>query len=178
MQSIIEFLVKKKAQEIKHKYKPTTRFELIDNINEIIDNNEGKDLIDLNIIDVSIIEDFRLVFTKVKNKKLNFDVSHWEVSNAKNMAGMFYELENFNCDISGWDTSKVEDMLQMFYGCKKFDCDISKWDVSNVMDFQSMFVKCYQFNQDLNKWNVNKNALKKWMFDRCPLQNNPPEWYK
>ena len=51
-------------------------------------------------------------------KKFNSDLSKWNVSNVKNMAGMFIGCEKFNCNISKWDVFNVEDMSDMFYKCK------------------------------------------------------------
>ena len=35
----------------------------------------------------------------------------------------------------------------------KFDCDLSNWDVSKVINMEKIF-------------------------EKCPLENNPPKWYK
>jgi surface protein len=69
------------------------------------------------------------------------------------MFGMFQNSE-FNGDISKWNVSNVTTMFRMFYR-SRFNGDISKWDVSNV-----------------KYWDMDE------MFDYCPLQNNPPAWYR
>jgi len=42
---------------------------------------------------------------------------------------------------------------------------------------QYMFYKC-PFNVDISKWNVSKVKNMKCMFFECPLENNPPKWYR
>lgn len=115
---------------------PKTKQEFKIIINYIM-KKEGLDC-NLNFIDISLIDDMSYLFP------YGFcgDVSGWDVSNVKNMEGMFYECEDFNCDISGWDVSNVKYMSRMFCGCKKFNCDLSGWDVSNVKDMRNMFKNC------------------------------------
>ena len=46
----------------------------------------------------------------------NGDISHWDVSNVKNMDCMFYESKftSENGDISNWDVNNVKNMHMMF----------------------------------------------------------------
>ena len=121
-----------------------------DELKELIDKliNERGKDTDLNDIDTSEITDMSYMF---KESYFNGDISNWDVSNVKDMSGMFLDSK-FNGDISEWDVSNVTNMAYMFYG-SKFNGDISEWDVSKV-------------------------KYTNYMFDRCPLENNPPKWYK
>ena len=93
----------------------------------------------------------KMVATEIANKGPNCSLNHIDVSGLEDLSYVFSNTK-FNGDISEWDVSNVTCMRRMFKG-SKFNGDISKWDVSNVNDMRGMF-------------------------DKCPLQNNPPKWYK
>ena len=57
-----------------------------------------------------------------------------------------------DANLNDIDTSEITDMNYMFY-TSKFNGDISNWDVSNVKNMYCMF-------------------------DKSPLEKNPPKWYK
>ena len=133
--SLQEKLVIKKSNQ--YNYFPETRKKL----KEIIKNrikDEGNE-VDLNDIDVSEITDMSNLFA---NLDFNGDISNWDVSNVKNMYGMFYKCTNFNIDISDWDVSNVTNMGYMFCGCESFNQDISNWNVSKVKDYYFIFRDC------------------------------------
>ena len=102
---------------------------------------------DLNHIDVSEIEDFSRVFAWTS---FCGDISRWDVSNARTMAGMFEGASAFNGDISNWDVSNVTDMNSMFCMTRSFNSDISEWDVSKVTNMRKMFMQAKVFNQDIS----------------------------
>ena len=131
--------------------------------------------IDFNDIDVSNIDSFcndndKGIFEETKFKYI--DISDWDVSNATNMAYMFYmckELKSVG-NILGWDVSKVTNMNSMFYSCTYFNQDISSWDVSNVIGMSYMFAWCESFNQDLSNWNVSKVRFIGGAFTGCSIK--------
>ena len=117
------------------KVQPKTKEQLKQLINYAFKHN----IYDLNFIDTSEITDMSWLFEYIS---CNFDISNWDVSNVKDMTGMFYCCYDFNCDLSNWDVSNVTNMASMFYYCKNFDCNLSSWDVSNVIYMEYMFTGC------------------------------------
>ena len=134
---IQEKLIIKKNKSANYKYFPESKEELKDIILKRI-KDEGNE-VDLNDIDVSEITDMSNLFERTD---FNGDVSNWDVSNVKNMYGMFYKCTNFNKDILDWDVSNVTNMSYMFYMCNKFNQDISAWNVSKVIDMYNMLANC------------------------------------
>ena len=142
-------LGKKLSKTQQYIYFPKTRKELLQLINDITENHENNDIINLNMIDTSKIDDMSTLFERNTN---NYDISEWDVSNVTDMSYMFYKCKNFNSDLSKWDVSNVTDMHFLFND-SKFDKNIDNWNVSNVKDMRSAFTY-------------------------SPLEKNPPIWYK
>ena len=109
---IQEKLIIKKNKNTDYKYFPQTKEELKEIIGKRI--KDGGNEVDLNNIDVSKITDMSELFAETD---FNGDISKWNVSNVKNMYGMFYECESFNQDISTWDVSNVKDYIYAFDSC-------------------------------------------------------------
>ena len=84
----------------------------------------------------------------------NSDLSMWDVSNVKDMTGMFQNAHTFNGDLSTWDTSRVTSMRMLFNNAEAFNRDISKWDVRRVTNMDKMFKGAVAFNGDVYNWNV------------------------
>ena len=135
-----------------------------------------KHIIGLEDWDVSNVKNMEGMFQGCIN--FNSDLSNWDVSNVKNMNFMFYNCKTFNSDLSKWDVSNVVDMGYMFYNCDNFNSDLSKWDVSSVRDMYGMFWNCKTFNSDLSKWNVSSVRGMYCMFFMCDSLKNKPSWYK
>jgi len=86
---------------------------------------------------------------------------------------MFYESK-FNQDISKWDVSNVKDMFGMFKS-SEFNQDISNWNVSNVINISSMFEHSV-FNQDISKWNVTNTSRFNKMFKNSKFNKDIATW--
>lgn len=123
----------------------------------------------------------KLIIELIKKRGYDADLNDIDVSKITNMGTLFNfnrDMINFNGDISEWDVSNVEDMTAMFFA-SKFNGDISEWDVSNVNDMSMMFCQSnFNRKEDLENWNVNNVESMKNIFFHCPLEKNPPSWYK
>ena len=60
-------------------------------------------------------------FFRYSNLKSLPDNSKWNISNVKNMSGMFCGLSELKSlpDISNWDTSNVENISGLFTNCER-----------------------------------------------------------
>ena len=134
-----------------------------------------KHIIGLENWDVSNVKNMEGMFSACKN--FNSDLSKWNVSNVENMYGMFAGCQSFNSDLSKWSVSKVENMESMFDNCKTFNSDLSKWNVSNVENTNGMFMGCENFNCNLSNWNVSSVGNMESMFDGCKSLKQIPSWY-
>ena len=97
----------------------------------------------------------------------------------KELIKQLIKERGLEADLNDIDTSKITDMGGLFKNIK-FNGDISKWDVSNVEWMVYMFYNS-GFNGDISCWKINNNitsAAMMHMFDNCPLEKNPPKWYK
>ena len=100
-------------------------------------------------------------------QNFNQDISGWDVSNIKNMSGMFEGASSFNRDISGWTTSQVTDMSRMFKGASSFNQNIGGWNVDSVVNMSGMFEDASLFNQDISGWKTSRVANMSSMFARA-----------
>ena len=144
-------------------------------LKSLIEYAFNHNIYDLNFIDTSEITDMSWLFGYIG---CNFDISNWDVSNVKDMTGMFYCCYDFNCDLSNWDVSNVTNMHALFCECYKFTGKgLEHWDVSNVTDMDNMFVNCKKFNCDLSDWDISNITRWKNMFGGC-YNMTIPIWYK
>lgn len=183
----------------KYNYQPKTKDELKNLIKKLI--KERGNEADLNDIDVSLITDMSYLFCDdvhrfkrngdifgfealirrsmerdmefimVSLGEFNGNISKWDVSNVKDMQGMFC-YSKFNRDISKWDVSNVKNMRYMFF-LSKFNSDISKWNVSNVEDMKGMF-KESEFEGYVSNWDTRNVKDKTEMFFKSPLEPKKP----
>ena len=118
----------------------------------------------------------KIINKLIEERGIKADLNDIDTSQITDMSWLFYESE-FNGDISKWNVSNVESMSSMFAKCCKFDCNLDDWDVKNVKDMSCMFWGS-KFNKDISKWNVNDDTNMDRIFYNCPLEKNPPKWYK
>ena len=191
MKSLNTYITEKfqvsKDYKRQYAYTPKNKDELIECIKDKI-QKEGlgteKNPLYLNDIDTSMITDMSFLFSvqwgELKELSENgyFDISDWDVSNVKNMSWML-QKSKFDGNIDDWNVSNVEDMGNMFKD-SGFNGDLSRWNVSKVENMEYMFCgsKFTGKNGNISDWNVKKVKNMKHMFDYCPLEKNPPKWYR
>ena len=135
---------------------------LITDMSKLFYESTRKDFAGIETWDVSNVKDMRGMFNGAKT--FNQDISNWDVSNVKDMSNMF-EFTLFNQPIGSWDVSNVTDMSWMFAGAKNFNQPIGSWDVSKVIDMEWMFHGAEQFNQDISDWDISNVIEMSYMFD-------------
>lgn len=153
------------------------------------------EVLDLQSFDTSKVEDFTYMFFNAPFRNIN--VSSFNTSAAKNMAGMFrwcsfltgldlrhfivknvqdmthmfeecWELTNLN--LSGWDTSQVTNMRGMFMKCYELSSlkGLENWNTSSVTDFSNLFYYCQNLkNIDIEDWDTSSVTDMSSMFYRC-----------
>ena len=132
----------------------------------------GEEITALNSEDVSGI--IRGLFEGSKRTNKQFKgIADWDVSNVKNMEGMFRCADGFNQPLNNWDVSKVENMSCMFYEARNFNQPLNNWDVSKVENMSYMFDCAESFNQPIGNWDVSKVSNMHCMFD-CAKNFNQP----
>ena len=86
------------------KYYPKNKLEL----KKLVEDED----IYLGNIDTSVITDMSELFQFIYREDFS-GIESWDVSNVKNMSGMFYEVWNFNSDLSNWninDKISIDDL--------------------------------------------------------------------
>jgi surface protein len=70
----------------------------------------------------------------------NRNLSTWDMSNVKNMSGMFHGADIFEgIELDQWNTSHVENVHGMFAATDLFNANLSSWDVRCVTDMSGVF---------------------------------------
>ena len=89
------------------------------------------------------------------NKDIKSNIYNYHPKTNVELQALVYKLikeRGNNANLNDIDTSEIKDMNMIFYN-SKFNGDISNWDVSNVKNMYHMF-------------------------NKSPLEKNPPKWYK
>ena len=85
-------------------------------------------------------------------------IESWDISNLKDIQGIFYSSQPVESDLSGWDVSKVKIMgLTMVLG--DVNPNINNWDVSSATNMTSLVISGnanYIEGMDLSGWDVSK----------------------
>ena len=120
-----------------------------------------------DVPDLSNVKNMRGMFARAT--KFNQNIGDWDTSSVVVMAGTFAYAATFNQDIGDWNTSKVTSMYGMFGRTDdkqdtEFNQDIGRWDTSRVKDMGGMFAYATNFNQDIGKWKTSKVTSMKGMF--------------
>ena len=125
--------------------------------------------------DLSQVKDMSGMFKSAT--LFNHKISNWDVSSVEDMSEMFAFATSFNQNIGNWDVGKVTSMLRMFKSATVFNQNIGSWNVSNVVTTQNMFELAKSFNQDIGNWNVGKVAFMSGMFQLAESFNqNIGKW--
>ena len=167
--------INSKSKIHEYTYSPTNWEELKKLVKQLI-KERGTDA-NLNDIDVSKMKTLSNIFSG-EESDFNGDISQWDVSNIEYMEELFNDCK-FDGDISQWNVSNVKSMFGMF-AYSEFtgkNGDIGKWDVSKVKDMQEMFYHS-KFEGNISDWKIDKNTNTTDVIAECPLEKNPPKWYK
>ena len=77
------------------------------------------------------------------------------LSNVRDLTGMWREAVLFDGDLSGWNVSNAESTAEMFYGAAAFrGHGLAGWNVSRVTNMAGMFQQATSFDQNLGSWDV------------------------
>ena len=114
----------------------------------------------------TLMTDMSWLFTSEIALKWNniLNMSDWDVSNVKNMSGMFANAYSINQDFGKFEGSNLANRFSHYFDGSTFDQEIGQWDVSNVTDMSGMFCGAYLFNRYMNDWNVSNVKNMAWMF--------------
>lgn len=87
-------------------------------------------------------------------KRLNENLSAWNMSQATVLDSMFFGAEQFNGNVSAWNLGLVESMQSMFQNAYAFNQNLSTWNIASLDNASYMFQNADGFNGDVSTWNV------------------------
>ena len=75
---------------------------------------------------------------------------------------------------TGFELQKI---VQKCIDTRGNDADLNDIDTSKVTNMSGLFMN-RRFNGNISKWDVSNVKTMHKMFEGCPLEKNPPKWYK
>ena len=106
-------------------------------------------------------------------------IENWNIKSLKTAKEMFMGCKKLNCNLSKWNVSNIEYMNYMFGYCNIFEgTGLEKWKPKRTLSMFSMFKGCNRLRCDLNKWNVYLADTREMFLCCWSLENNLPKWYK
>lgn len=165
------------------KYYPKNKLEL----KKLVEDED----IYLGNIDTSVITDMSELFQFIYREDFS-GIESWDVSNVKNMSGMFYEVWNFNGDLSNWninDKISIDDLclenypknftipkdengkykpkkaLALYYLVRNENIALKDIDTSEITNMSELFKNSdRQDFSGIERWDVSKVQYMSEMF--------------
>ena len=107
-------------------------------ISSAVGDNNLKEIIGLEKLDTSNVENMNAMFSK--SQATSLDLSSFNTSNVTDMGHMFQYSQAKSLDLSSFDTSNVTDMSFMFANSQAKSLDLSSFDTSSDnIDMRMMF---------------------------------------
>lgn len=125
--------------------------------------------LDLSKWDTSNATNMRRMFNSSWNLSKIIGLEDFKTHNVTDMSNMLSDIMTSSFDLSSWDVSNVKNMSGMFYNCYKTkSINLSNWDTSNVVNMSDMFRSCRDLSKlDITGWNTSKVNYIGRMFDGC-----------
>lgn len=109
--------------------------------------------------DMSGAKQLEEMFSGMQNISSALGMQHWDVSNAKNMRGLFKDTHwrtEDSLDLSSWNTSQVRNLNHFFQYSNVQEAGIAGWDTSSLNQLWEFAEGATEFNEDLGNWNVER----------------------
>lgn len=109
-------------------------------------------------------------------------IGTWDVSNAGNMMGMFYEAGIEDSGIGSWNTKSLTSAWKMFKGAKGLskDLDLSRWTFGPKPNLSSMFEGSGIVDCGIGNWDVSQANTRDMLKDANKFTGfmslKPPKW--
>ena len=131
--------------------------------------------ITIDVSNLNILENetsLRNIFNQRKITNI-IGLEDMDTSNIEDMSGMFNGCSKLKSleSIENWDVSNVTNMKEIFRGCENLtSLDLSKWKVDRVENIESMFLDCLRLESlDLSNWNTENVREMNWLFEDLTL---------